>query len=373
MSRYQLHFRDAFGNPLYVTNELFSFEMTRREMGVGVLDISMPYKKPLQDIVKRDMRIDVMRSTAGSSPYLEGDTTWFIRKFTKKENAKGEFLSITAYDAITMLFRRIIPYKKTSTEADFTGNNDNNLKQLVRLNCGALATDVLRQLNPALFSVDIDFSIFNQNIIDGSYKNLLDEIVANCDQALNPATGTGRYLTFDIVCKSATQLEFRTYADQRGADKTVPPNALTFSIKNKNLKSIEVTDDATDEYNVVYAGGAGENQNRTLVVAIDTARATYSPWSRIERFLDGQGDSSTEALTESANKELVNGRPKRTVLAEIQENKNCRYGIHYQYGDLVNVEASDEVFQCHFDTLSIKYERGRETINPILHGEKAIT
>ena len=30
----------------------------------------------------------------------------------------------------------------------------------------------------------------------------------------------------------------------------------------------------------------------------------------------------------------------------------------------------DEVFECHMDTLDIAYEKGRETIDMVLHGEK---
>jgi len=371
MAKYQLIFRDPFGNPLHMTNNIFSFDMARREMQVGRFELSVPYVEPLKGILGRDLRIDLYRSIEGYPFYLEGDTTWFLRKWEREENKSGQFLNLEAEDAISKLRGACIAYKKTSAEADFTGSNDDNLKKLVRLNRGALAP-VARQIPAALFTVAPDFSIMPLNIIDGSYKNLLEEITDNCDQALNPAIGTGRYLTFDVVCATAAQLEFRTYPDQRGSNKTTSPNALTFSIKNRNLSAITVTDDATDEFNVVYALGSGENQNRTVVEANDTALSTYSPWSRIEEVLDGKSSSSAEALTEEAHKELVKGRPKKTVQATVQQNKNCQYGIHYQFGDLVNVEGFGEVFQAHLDTYNIKYERGKETITPILRGEKYI-
>jgi hypothetical protein len=372
VSRYQFIFRDAFGNSLHNTNRLFSFEMARREMEVGALSLEMPFVEPLISIVKRDLRIDVMRSTQGFPFYLEGDTTWLIRDFSRIENASGKFLKIKAEDAVSLLRRKVIAYKKTTAYADWTGLNDDNLKKLVRTNAGALATDALRQINAALFTVAIDMGLMSSNIIDGGYNNLLDEIIDNCNQALKPATGTGRYLTFDVVCVSTAQLEFRTFADQRGANRTVAPSILTFSIANKNLSSIAIEDDALDEFNVVYAAGVGENANRTLVTAVDTPLSTFSPFSRIEKFIDGQSASTTDALTQEAHKELVTGRPKRTVEAKIQENNNCRYGVHYGFGDLVNVTGFGETFQCHLDTLSIKYEKGRETITPILHGEKYI-
>lgn len=371
MAKFQLIYRDPFGNPLHMTNKLFEFDMTRREMMVGNLEMSVPYEEPLKGLLNRDLRVDVYRSIEGYPFYLEGDTTWFLRKWDRMEDKSGKFLNLVFEDAVTILLRTLIAYKKTSAEADFTGKNDNNLKKLVRLNRGTLAI-AARQIPAALFTVAPDFSIMSDNIIDGSYKNLLDELVDNCNQALKPATGTGRYLTFDIVCKTAAQLEFRTYPDQRGANKTVSPSALTFSIHNKNLSKILVSNDATDEFNDIYAGGSGENQNRTVVQATDITLATFSPFSRIEKFIDGQSSSTTAALTEEANKELVNGRPKRTVEATVQQNKHCQYGINYGFGDLVNVEGFGEVFQAHIDTINIKYKGGRETITPVLHGEKYI-
>ena len=371
MAKYQLIYRDPFGNPLHMTNKLFEFDMTRKEMEVGLLELSVPYEAPVKGLLNRDLRIDVYRSIEGYPFYLEGNTTWFLREWDREENKNGKFLNMVFEDAVVILRHTLIAAKKTSAEADFTGKNDDNLKKLVRLNRGTLAA-VARQIPAALFTVAPDFSIMNDNIIDGSYKNLLEELVDNCNQALKPATGTGRYLTFDVVCKTAAQLEFRTYPDQRGANLTTSPSALTFSIKNKNLSKITVVNDALDEFNYVYAGGSGENQNRTVVEATDIALSTFSPFSRIEMFLDGQSSSSTAALTEEATKELVKGRPKKTVEATIQQNKYCQYGINYGFGDLVNVEGFDEVFQAHIDTINIKYKGGRETITPILHGEKYI-
>lgn len=370
MSSYQLVFRDGFGTVLYITEKEFSLALMRKEMEVGYFEVELPFEEPLLGIIQRDTRVDIMRSTSGLPYYLEGDTTWFIRDIAKTENANGKFLKISGEDAIGLLNRRTVPYLKTSPEAFFEQPCDNALKHLVRLNLGALCTDVLRRLNPALFTVQADFSILPNNTFDCAFMNVLDELKDNCYQSLYPATGVNpRYLTFDVVCATPIQLEFRAYIDQRGASRILAPSLLTFSIANGNLSSITVEEDATEEFNVVFAGGAGENQNRLVIAVDDVPRRDFGPFTRIERFLDGQDADTADSLAEQARTKMVEGRIRYIMEGEIQENENCRYGVHYNFGDLVMVEGFGSTTECHLDTIEITYKEGRETIKPVLHGD----
>lgn len=336
-------------------------EYVLTENAVGAMSLTMAEVIPFE-WYQRDTVMEIWRSIDGAAPTLEGDTVWFVRRPEDVLNEQGARTRIlTAYDAKDLLRRRIIAYRATTSQSQKTAPYDDMLKAIVRENLGSLATDTLRDLSSYL-SVEPDLSLCNSHTKGFSFRNVLMVL----QEIAEASAGDGIYLSFDISRASQGQLVFRTFTRQRGVDHRYPTSARPVLVapETGNVATVHIIDDSTQEVNVAYGGGAGQELARSLRLATD-ARMNASPFNRIEVFMDWP--NATDSEIDSSILALIrNGIPRKTFNGTLVDSTGIRYGLHYGWGDIVTAQFENQTFNCRVNPVNVIVDDSGERVNTIL-------
>ncbi len=312
----------------------------------GEMNISMPLNKLRPSDFGEYQIFEVYRIIDGHKK-LEGERAWFLLDYsfeTDERNVTTVFL--TLYDTNWLLQKTIAAYAANEDETSKTGYADDVLKEIVYENLGAGATDTSRTL--ANLSIQASTSkapsitkAFSRRIL----LTLMQDIATLSEQK-------GTYLAFDIVRTGRAQFEFKTYIGQRGKDLT-GDNKLVLSKDFKNLVEPELSYINSKTKNVIYAGGRGIDAERTLATALDTESIGMTQWSRSEEFINASYAENATQLQDEANSELQEQRKRKVLNGYIQETKNFRYGIHFDYGDRLVAKYMDQSFYVHVDAINM--------------------
>lgn len=368
---YTIVVHTPIGTQLAEVSRFNRLEYVLTENAVGAVSLTMAEPIPY-NWYQRDTIIEIWRSVDGRAPHLEGETVWFVRRPEDVLAESGaETHTLTAYDAKDLLRRRIVAYRATTSQSQKTAPYDNMIKAIVRDNLSSSATDPLRDLG-LWFSVAPDLSLTTSFTKGFSFRNVLmvlQEIAEAC-------AGAGTYLSFDIVKTSVApilSLEFRTYVGQRGVDHRYPTSGSPVLVSPEigNIATAHIVDDSTQEVNVAYGGGAGQELARSLRLAVDQ-RAYASPWNRIEVFMDWA--NATDAEIDASLLALIrNGVPRRTFTGTLTDTTGVRYGVHYGWGDIVTAQYRGQVFNCRVNPVQVVIDDLGEHINTVLTADTLLT
>lgn len=297
--------------------------------GSAVLSVNLgdlPYS-----LRKRDTRIGFWRDVGGGRTVLDTDTEFLVRGSNIKRTPDGTpRLTVRAVSAVDLLRRRIVAYAAGSSRAEQTGPIDDIMKTVVRENLGASATDVARRLDPKYFTVATNDSLGVSITKAFARRNVLELLRELMLSSLNDQPP----IFFDVVRSSALAYEFRTYAGQRGIDRS-GGNAFVFSSEHANLSEEEIDLDAREEVNVAYAGGQGQKADRAVVEYADPERVLASPFNRCEAWVDSRDATKTSVLTADAKSRVRQGRSRIRVLGRLLSVPGSRYGVDWGFGDKV--------------------------------------
>lgn len=357
---------DPFGVKLAQIDSFLALDMARSVNDVGVLVLDLDPDTDTSQF-RLDGRLSVYRQGSAGGYRLQTETVWFVRQWRRVMYVSGErVLRVTAYSASDLLRRRIIAYAAGSANASMTDNADDMMKAIVRENLGASATDTDRSWASYL-TVQADSASASSMSKAFSRRNVLTTL----QEIAETSADAGEPLYFDIVAPSSSTLEFRTYIDQRGADRTLSSaSPLIMSPELGTIRGGELFEDYANELTVVYAAGAGEEEAREVAEVEDTARSGASPFGRIEALRDARHGATGAALTAEGNAHLRANRPKRIFTAQLVDTPQVRYGIEWHWGDRVTAQFEGESFDCHIETVRIAVKGGREAINAYLRAEE---
>jgi hypothetical protein len=144
---------------------------------------------------------------------------------------------------------------------------------------------------------------------------------------------------------------------------------LVFGKDRLNLKDITYEEKHADEKTYALAAGKGEKTDRVWGEAVSGA-LNASPWNRREMTLDGRDTDVVATLQKAAADELMLNKAKLSVSGTVVQTPGCRYGVDYNFGDLVVAEAFGTPVNCRLSTIHITInEAGLETIDLKLRGE----
>lgn len=379
MISYEIYWMTDDGTPLGVFTErdITSLELAYGDQAIGALELSMPRKGRSPTVFEKDQILEVYRIVDGVKT-LEGQRSWRIRKrqFGEDENGR-ETIYLTAYDWIYTLDNSIIAYYADSAFAKKTDYADDMIKAIVYENMGAgcklytdgSTADTARILSNLTIQADASLA---PSI---SKKFAWEKIKPNLDEICNDSRQQGTWLGYDIVRTGRALFELRTYTGQRGIDFTTGSNRKVISKEFRNLINPMLSFDDENERNYAYVAGAGLEAERTITVVSDTERINQSIWNRREMVVNAAylGDDTTiDYLTSQGNAALYEDRPKISLVGEIVENTNFRYGIDFGYGDKFKAEYLGYTFDVRLDKVHILVNPGRdrfETLNIRISGE----
>lgn len=363
---YQVSVADPFGTLLDTITQFVDtpdgagLEYALSVGKIGALRLTVPASYDMSKLVV-DGRLGVWRSINGRQPVLDGQAIYLIRKFERRRT----HTIVTAVHATDLLRRRIVAYNAGSSYADkAAAAAGDQIKAFARENLGSGIVGASR--DGAETQADISaYLTISADLGDGASiavacarENVFD-VVSAISQA---STEAGTYLTAEVVAPTTSTLELRTYAGQRGADRTVTGGQpVILSEESGTLTDLVLVEDYTGEVTFVVAGGSGVGAARLIATASDATRMARSPFGRIEVFGDYTNIADAATLQDRADALLRAGRPRITMSASLVETDAATRGIHYDLGDILTAQAFGAVYDVRLDVIGVTVRGGQAT------------
>ena len=365
-TQYQIGLHRDDGARIKTLDRFFELSWTRTLNNFGAFHIDLPRSFD-SSIIKNDQRVSIWRKPPNGAMYRE-----FYGMIRIPETSGIQRLhSISGYDFNYLLYAHQTEYTAgSSQEAISAVAADDAMKAIVRNEMGASATarfpgdtgGTVRALNSTYFTVEANTTLGPAITRQYAWRRVLDVLRDLADDARQ--AGTDIYFDMDHV--DDNQVIFRTYKDQRGADRrSTSSNPIIFGVDFGNLADPQLIRDATDEVNAALAMGSGTQDTRNLTEVVDT-NATLDLWSRTESTVNAPMDSTAAALTSAANAELINRRIKQTFNAKLINVGNTIYGRDYNFGDRVTVTYDGAQYEAMIRGITCTVANGLEQITPIL-------
>lgn len=353
MSQFKIDYLDPFGVYVKTLKVWFRLEYNRVENSIGSLTVDLPFIYPT-GFFKVDGRLLVyVKENPFSQEYLDGDTIYLIRLVTEKIDEQGKhYIHILAHDTIDIVDRRIVAYAaQTSYSKKENMTAEVMIKAIMRENFGSLATDTDRDITSHM-TIEPDHSPAQTTIAMTKlfpWQLVLPLIQDICTESREM---NNEYLCFDVV-PSGGILEFRTYIGQRGSNRgSTSQKPLVFSYANQSLSYQSVSFDASEEKNYIYCGGQGNEENRVIKTASDTARIGLSPFNRIEDFYNATRYENADAVQSEANVQLSKMKATTKFNGHIVQRTNLIFGVDYHFGDVVLAKIEGRSIDVHLNGFS---------------------
>ncbi len=167
---------------------------------------------------------------------------------------------------------------------------------------------------------------------------------------IGQATGLGWDIRADLVSR---QLIFSVW---EGQNRTTGTARAVFSRELGSASAVTRTDDGSNAVTTVYAGGAGEDENRMIY----STGNQQEGWLRRESFTELSGADTVEMLTLGAQRKL--SAPRLTLTAQVRDGGLCRYRTDYDVGDLVTVMDEGSRTDTRLIAMQETHERGAVTL-----------
>lgn len=355
---------DPFGGnrrPLPAYAEL-DYVLTCVPGSVGELTLTLAPGAIDPALLLQDARIGVERSVNGRAPTLDGDAIFLLQDV--EMSAKGTVLR--AAHANTVMHTRVIAYASDGVFVTrVAGPADNQIKALARENLGALINGALRygvetqaDLSSYL-SIAADLSQGASVPIDGIAGRYLDEVIKDlCQQSAQ----NGVYLTCLVEAISPARLELRTYAGQRGVDRTQAGQRFVLSEANGRVENVTTVRSWRESASMIYALGAGDGGDRAVATAFDSARAGASPFGRREKVVEAGNTADLVVLQGVADAALRGARETVVLTADLRETATATRGIHYDLGDILIVhdDRAGLDTSVRLDTVRVTVGQGKQ-------------
>ncbi len=166
--------------------------------------------------------------------------------------------------------------------------------------------------------------------------------------ALRDELETNGYSTFfEIIQTEPHSLEFRAYYKQPGRNLTIGnPGALVLDSEIGNFADGNYLEDYRTEANYLFAHQTGSD-SITPVILNDSPykedRYASAPMAYTEAFVEQSLNSS---LSGQAKTILFSRRGLRKLSGKIVNSAGCDYGLHWEFGDRINVEHVGRLFEA---------------------------
>lgn len=310
--------------------------------GGGVLTIAL-FPEYRDDLFARDSRIAYLRAPEGAfieTGKLVGDTMWLLTRRRRIITEAGQHsIALICQHPNALLGRRVVAYDEGSAEANKSDIASDVIYDYLDENFVS-ATDTARNVSSAHFLLDARPSpTFGPSApIAGSYRTVLELIQDIC----RSAAAQGTYMNVEVYVQSPPgPFRVRIYRNQRGANRgSTSGQPLIISPSSAKMVRASVDEDWSTAVSFVYAGGAGNLDERVVQTQEDTTLSAQSPFGRFEHFESFNTDD-TAILGTEAYKVLRDYRPHRafdgSVTPVAEQYSGAIYDVNYTWGDIVNV------------------------------------
>ena len=334
---------------------------------IGSMNVVIPPDRYNPELFGRDSMFRFYRTPVGGGPALEPKAVWLVRE--KKIDLDTGGISLKCVDQMDLLRRRIVAYRTQTILADKTVDESNGpdfaddlMKAYVRENMGpGVLTDweggyeSVRDLTPYL-TTEADQSLGPLVEEAASMKIVFDTLKSLREKAKE----SGTEVFFDIQANNDGTFLFRTLIGSMGLSRQSAVDSAQFSPTLGNLAKASLVWDWSNEVTFVYLG-AGGNGLENRIRKVDSNRSTLTAFNRIETY-KGEDDLNDAALDDRGAAILEAGKPRIILNAQAVDTPDTIYGIHYFYGDSVQVQAAGYKFPCHIYSIKNRIAGEKESL-----------
>lgn len=372
MSSYEIWLTTDSGSRLAQLTTFTSLSASRQVNAIGAFSMVLPQSFDI-NLIGVDRMIQIWRKPNGGSLSLWG--VYFIREWAFSTQGGNEIVSIGGPDVNDLLRRRIVAAYAGSDEASKTDYADDMMKEIVTesQSDSVEPTPDAGTRTWSNFSVQADTSL--GPTISSSFP--YDYVMTSSGRGVlavlaDAAKVAGTEVFFRIhptVSSGAISFEFQTTINQPGADVS---DRVIFDLQRGNMQNPSLSYDYTDETNYIYAAGQGEAAERNIQQVYDSERYGSSKWGRIEGFADARNQKTDDGVREAGRNKLNDGRPRIKFTATPVDTAGTRYGIGWNFGDIVTSKYKNREFKSMIRAVSISVVDNKETVSARLEYEGAI-
>jgi hypothetical protein len=356
-AKYTLWWYDDKGMPQGIIDDHSGLKYQRSQNAYGLLDVFMPLQRYEASSFGLDHRFTVTRKIPGKLVQIDTDTVYFHRDPMYMIKGGKEVVRMRAYDANYLLAGRTVDYAAGSAQADKTDPIDDMMKEIVLENFGSSApaardiSDLLAIQSSTADGPSLTKAFARKNVLQLFQKLSLASIEA----------GTPVY--FDVVASSATDLEFQTFINQRGTDRTATSRNPIQLFHGENFIDATYSIARGKEATVCQVGGRGEGSARTTVEVENTDRLGESALNRREIFVDSRQDSDSDRLTATGQAALHKRRPDKRLTGQLVNSPGFKYGEDWGFGDKLTVTVFGITLDVRVSDVTVEVTgRGEESI-----------
>lgn len=363
MANYEIKIYTDRGVPLgNLTGRVTQFQYTKIVNGVGYWSLTAPANEFPDNERYLDYQYHFWRNG-------RRDFIGLRRDVIKQTRGGNTTITLEGFDANDILRRRIVNADSGSATSAKTDYLDDMMKAVVtdHLATGLTTRNVTNLFN---FTVAPDLSLAPSVARSFAGENVLEvlQALAACSAGQTDSIP----LFFGIVdngddANGKPKFQFRTWINQPGVNRTATglttgAKACVFSLENGNLDNVTYHLHHSDDYNYIYAGGMGFEDDNNLQSALDQSRIDDSALNRKELFISATHEDDA-AVAQVAYEELNARRPTRTLRATLLDTEDTPYQIAWNCGDKVTVKYGDRSFDEIIYTTTIQVDGGgQETI-----------
>lgn len=300
----------------------------------GLLRFELRGDHPAISVLEDMDQVEVWRRLPDAGIEWYRDFASFYRNESREQQYIQSQFEASCPGQLAMLGWRHVAWKAaTANRSQFSGVKAGAIMwRLVDYNLGPNATTANgREVDGALAGLSAGSDPDAGDVLDWScaWANLLTEL-----QKLQQRAGGD----FDLVATGPATWSWQFFPGQRGADRSA---TIVFSIDRGNMTNLRYTVPRSAARTVAIVGGPGEAAARQIRVR---QSADYSTGRHIETFVDarGAGDAAPDAALDAQGDRalLAAARAAQPTLSyDVLQVDSCRYGLHYQVGDLVSYRA----------------------------------
>lgn len=329
---------DASGLLSAVVQDFTSLTYTASRNGVGMLDMVVPYSHAVVAMLQDKALIEVWRRVqdVGADGVVQTLVPWtregvyLYRESVAWDEGGLQSFRITATTLEEMLAWRIVAYPALSTgKSRWTATpTETIMRNLVAGNLGVSALISNGRYLNGLLTYSYAGAAMAVGASSGAgltrdwfceHRNLLQTIQELAD---------GGGVDFDVVRTGALAFEFRTYAGQRGNDRTA---SVVFSLPLGNMADPSMGSRVIGRSTLAVIGGDGPNDARPIA----TYELPGSTGNQIEAWVDARGFTTTAALVAYGASQIGRIRPEYYMQFKPLQTPSTLYGLHYFLGDKV--------------------------------------
>lgn len=338
-------------------------EYVKTQNAIGSLVITMPRGLMQYDQFSVGDIFEVWREK-NSVLELQNETAYFLQDWEFRADSEGgEYITLIASDANWLLDTAIVAAFSGSEDAEMTGIPDDLMKAIVSKQLGSTATAWRTKITEAP-----DLGAGGASISKAfAYRNVLTVI----QELAELANEGGVWVGFDVVRTAPGAFEFRTYTGQRGQNHgRLSGDPRLVGKQYGNLSEATFGTYHADERNWVMVAGQGEEDERVLVYRENIQRRDASKWNRREYFKDSRDETVTANLEADGDAALDEFKPRQVLTGTLHDTPGMQYNIHYQFGDVLSVEAFGYFVDCHVKSVRVRVDQdGGEQLDIKLEGE----